>query len=179
MSAGDIIRNPHEIQEFLDSVVEYEQQIKTICSRIHRGLDNATGAMLDETGLAALTTLSDLVYEILTALPNADTLQLKLRKVPKYGKKYLETEPDELDRLARELGSDFQKIYEATERMSKYLKYGRINFRDLVYGEMRNCVAKIQGLLSEALSEVNIVANKLILQANSIRRQTGPLEADI
>lgn len=90
MSGEDIIRNPYEIDKFADSVEDYEQKMKTICNKMQGDLDNATGAMLDETGLAALTKLSDIVEDILAALPNADALQHKLRKVSKYGKEYLD-----------------------------------------------------------------------------------------
>lgn len=86
------------------------------------------------------------------------------------------TNPVVLVQLAKDLAVDLKNIKDANETMSDDLKSLGASFQDDDYGKVSGCVNKIQGLINEALPEVKTVADKLIMQADLIKKQRDALD---
>lgn len=85
----DINRNPYEIAKFAENVMTYQEEMRAACRKMQGDMDNATGTMQDDTGLAALSRLSEQIEAIEAIFPGTDSLQRKLKKVAALGDSYL------------------------------------------------------------------------------------------
>ena len=85
------------------------------------------------------------------------------------------TNPVVLVELAKDLATDLKKINDLNDAMGADLKALGASFQDEDYDKVKGSVAKIQGLINEALPEVGIVSEKLIIQAELLQKQINAM----